>query len=125
MSTALRQEAAPFGVQVVLIEPGPIATEFRSTASTILETEGVPDSSVYEGAYRQLEAYWAVQYKRGITGPAAVGCCIQHAVESRKPRARYRVRAVAKWAPLVASLVPDRLYDAIVRWQMRAHKPTR
>lgn len=106
MSDALRLELAPFGVHVVLIEPGPVPTQFGRVAQEHAVVE--PDSA-YERYYRRHRR------AHGATGrlarsPEAVARVIARAVESEHPRARYTITFPAKLATF-GRIVPDRLRD--------------
>lgn len=112
MSDALRLELAPFGVHVVLIEPGPIRTDFSEVAAG--HTEILVDSP-----YRPfLQRYQAT--KEGVLGvfrrpPEAVARVIVRAVESPHPRPRYTVTVPARAGALARRLVPDTVLDLALR----------
>lgn len=107
MSDALRVELAPFGVRVILIEPGPIRTDFgRAADETRRESAGSP--------YWPLLHRW--QTARGgsdllARSPEAVARVIQRAIEARYPRPRYTLTVQAKGAILARRLVPDMVQD--------------
>mgnify|MGYP005849887793 CR=1 FL=1 len=104
---ALRRELAPRGVDVSLVEPGPIRTGFNERAADA--AAGRPDSA------------YAEQYDRfGSYSPAAVDVetavdTIVDAVEADRPRARYRVGRRARWLPRLQAVLPTRLFDRLVR----------
>ena len=109
LSDALRQEVAGFGVKVVIIEPGFVATNIGEAA----DAHGAAGQEVPE-AYATMVArgarYLATQVANGIA-PEKVAAAIVNAAEHRNPRLRYVVPASAK--PLVALLtsLPGRLAD--------------
>src|SRR4051812_47385242 len=114
LSDALRVEVAPFGVTVVLIEPGLIRTEFESVASGALASE------VASGAYTQLrrnsdEVMRQAYRSRAGAPPEAVAEVIRKAVEARRPRTRYVVTPAAKAQVQFRCLGGDRLWDSFVR----------
>jgi len=113
MSDALRLELAPFGVHVVLIEPGPIPTNFGRVAQD--EAVVQPDSP-YERYYRRHRmAHGAAGWF--ARSPETVARVIARAVEAKHPRARYTITLPAKLAT-VGRVVPDRLVDWAYRLAM-------
>ena len=93
LSDATRLELAPFGVQVVLIEPGSIRTNFMATsqshANEILSNPGSP----YRALYHQYIRYIRVEasMRRQERGPEVVSAAVQRAIEATEPKARYLV----------------------------------
>ncbi len=119
-SDAMRFEVQGFGVQVVLVEPGLITTEFATAATSSmsdLDTGGpygrfndtVAESTV--GIYRSPVA------KILGGGPEDVAKTIHKALAASRPRARYTVTASAKLAIAQRRLTPDRVWDLAMRTQ--------
>jgi NAD(P)-dependent dehydrogenase (short-subunit alcohol dehydrogenase family) len=116
LSDAARLELAPFGIQVVLIEPGSIRTHFLATAQAhapeILSNPASPYHALYQH-YRQFEA----TMRRQEVGPEVVSRVVQQALKAPRPRARYLV-AVPFSGRLVLHAWPllgDPLRDVVVR----------
>src|SRR5690348_2897982 len=89
-SDSLRMELKPFGVEVVLIEPGPIITEWNEIArDSLLERSGDTDYGKYaRRAHRVLTEF----DKPGrASKPEAVARKIRKAATTRRPAARYPV----------------------------------
>lgn len=111
LSDALRVEVAPFGIDVVVIEPGGIATEWADIAADHLEeTSG-------GGPYADRAAAVAATLRRSgarDSSPQVVADAIAAAVSARRPRTRYAMGFGAK--PLIAArrVLPDRAFDALV-----------
>jgi NADP-dependent 3-hydroxy acid dehydrogenase YdfG len=125
LSDALRFEVRGFGVQVVLIEPGLIVTDFAKTAVSSV------DAAVQDGPYAEFNkavgertegAYKGPLAKLG-GGPEDVAKVIRRALESRRPRARYKVTPSASLAIAQRRLTPDRLWDLAMRSQFPVPKP--
>lgn len=110
LSDSLRTEVAPFGIRVVLIEPGAIRTEFENTARSQSQTVFARTDSAYAPYYRVIQNVMA-RANSTAPGPDAVARVIHLALESRRPRARYQVPASAAWMVRLASLIPDRVFD--------------
>ncbi len=90
LSDALRLELAPFGIQVVLIEPGNIRSNFMATAqANSQETLANPDSP-YHVLYQQY-LHAMTTMRKQEPGPEAVSGVVQQAIETSKPKARYLV----------------------------------
>jgi NADP-dependent 3-hydroxy acid dehydrogenase YdfG len=109
LSDALRQEVAGFGIKVIIIEPGFVATSLGEAADAHGEAgQEIPDA--YAGMVAAGAKYLAAQIANGIT-PEQVAVAIANAAEHRSPRLRYVVPASAR--PLIALLtsLPGGLAD--------------
>lgn len=112
LSDALRWELAPFGIQVVIIEPGSISTSFDATAQAHTRASLADPSSPYHDLY-QHSARFAGSMRRQGAGPEAVSQVIQEAIEAAKPRRRYLV-AIPFSGRLVLHL-GEAVWDRVVR----------
>lgn len=111
----LRIELAGSGIDVVLIEPGPIASRFRETA--VAHSEGIDIAgSVHRAAYARdlAESAGGQVEERFRLGPDAVLRVLVPALEARRPKARYRVTTPTKVAAILKRLLPTRAMDRIV-----------
>ncbi|WP_255167913.1 SDR family oxidoreductase [Natrononativus amylolyticus] len=111
MSDALRAEAEEFGVEVVLIEPGTVETEFTERVDDELPPEETR-TPAYESLYEMIEEARLI----GGSGPLAispeeVAAAILHAGTCPEPPARYPVGPLAEYGIYVRYL-PDSLRDA-------------
>jgi NADP-dependent 3-hydroxy acid dehydrogenase YdfG len=90
LSDALRLELAPFGIQVVLIEPGNIRSHFLATAHVnsqeILANADSPYHALYQHYLRVMTTM-----RKHEAGPQTVSQVVQQAIEASKPKARYLV----------------------------------
>jgi NAD(P)-dependent dehydrogenase (short-subunit alcohol dehydrogenase family) len=104
---ALRMEVAPFGIRVVLIEPGDFRTGF--TASRRMARGAGAEAY----AARQAKALAVMEHDEtnGAT-PEAVGRLVHRIIRMRSPRARYSVGPVSeKFALALKRFAPARLFE--------------
>jgi NADP-dependent 3-hydroxy acid dehydrogenase YdfG len=114
ISDAMRFEVKGFGVDVSIIEPGLIKTQFAETAVGSVSHEEGPyaefntavsaaTAGAYEGAFGKLGG-----------GPDAVAKAIEKAITARRPRSRYPVTLSARVFMTQRALLPDRAWDRVV-----------
>jgi NADP-dependent 3-hydroxy acid dehydrogenase YdfG len=118
ISDAMRFEVKGFGVDVVVIEPGLIKTEFGTAATGSIESGTERDGPYTEFneavAKTTAEAYESGAMARFAAGPDAVAAVIEKAITSRRPRPRYKVAASARVMLGLRALLPDRAWDLAV-----------
>jgi NADP-dependent 3-hydroxy acid dehydrogenase YdfG len=135
ISDALRFEVKGFGVDVVLVEPGLIVTEFAATA--VAQAEAVTGASqdteanrggettTADSPYAEFDAKVAVlttgvyegPMRRLGGGPDVVAKAIEKAISRRRVPTRVPVTASARLSILQRKLTPDRVWDAAMRVQ--------
>ena len=107
ISDAMRFETRGFGVNVILIEPGLITTEFASAASTSLD-EGVGDDGPYGKFNHHVGKMTVGAYEGPLAklggGPDAVAKVIDKAISSSRPRPRYTVTPSARLSIALATV---------------------
>lgn len=117
ISDTLRMELAGSGVHVSLVEPGPIVSRFRENGLPHFERHIDWQGSVHRATYEtQLERLRAPGPVAPFTlGPEAVLAKVVHALESRRPRARYPVTvpSVAFW--WLRRALSTRMMDRVLR----------
>jgi NAD(P)-dependent dehydrogenase (short-subunit alcohol dehydrogenase family) len=121
LSDAMRFELRGFGVDVVLIEPGLIVTEFGEAAHANMAGLG----GAGDGAYKQFNDAVATATKEAYEGPLKalggppdrVARAIEKAIGSRRPPPRVTVTPSAKLMLGLRKLLPDRAWDAAMRGQ--------
>jgi NAD(P)-dependent dehydrogenase (short-subunit alcohol dehydrogenase family) len=111
LSDSIRPELAPFGIHVVIIEPGAIATEWGGIAAeNLMATSG---SGPYaERAALTTKVLGAAE--GSASSPEVVADAIAKAVTARRPRTRYAIGAGAKPAMLMARFASDRMKDRLI-----------
>ena len=121
ISDALRFEVAGFGIEVVVIQPGAIRTEFDKAAVASLDDAGSADD-VYADFNRHVGRATTDAYEKGpmkLLGgePDAVAKVIEKAITVSRPRTRYRVTPSATLLITQSHLMPDRVWDRFVATQ--------
>ncbi len=117
ISDALRFEVRGFGVEVIVIEPGLIVTNFGETAAGSVGTTGGPYAEFNRAVAKTTEeAYRGPMAKLG-GGPETVAGTIARALKADRPRARYPVTPSAHLMINQRRLMPDRLWDLVMRTQ--------
>ena len=107
LSDALRVELAPFGINVSLIEPGVIETNFTDRSMQGVKRFGASDSP-YAAVFARADEIRRMS-DRTAAGPAVTSRAIERAATDRRPRARYV-------APLRAGIMVDFLRALPTRW---------
>ena len=116
LADAQRVELRNTGIGLSVVEPGPITTAFRLNAARQAEAHLPKGQSRFAPYYaQQIAGHRAARMAdRFALPPEAVARAIAHALESPRPRARYRVTLPARVAPMARALVPDAVYDHVV-----------
>ena len=114
LSDALRMEVKPFGIDVALIEPGGIRTDWGLIAADHLaeSSQGTPYE---EEGLRESKTLYKAYSSQLLSKPSVVTRAISKAVNSRRPRTRYRIGFGAGTMVFFHSILPDRWWDAMMR----------
>ncbi|MFB6106144.1 MAG: SDR family oxidoreductase [Halobacteriaceae archaeon] len=106
-SDALRVEAGRFGVDTVLVEPGPVETNFHDRGER--ESAALDRTPDYEFLYEAYEDAGSLQGVAGST-PEEVADVVVHAATCADPATRYPVGKLSSWL-LLGRYLPDRVRD--------------
>ncbi|MGH9712895.1 MAG: SDR family oxidoreductase [Candidatus Acidiferrales bacterium] len=111
-SDAMRLEVYPFGVHVVLIEPGYIHTSMNRNAAELSSdyAKGAAQSP-YGAIYQGFLGEWGKVRKASRYQPEDCARVVVHAIEDHPPRARYAVTRRAKMGMLARRILSDRALD--------------
>jgi NAD(P)-dependent dehydrogenase (short-subunit alcohol dehydrogenase family) len=126
VSDSLRREIAPFGVEVVVVEPGAVKTKIAgrsiATAHEVAATMTPEQRQRYGRLVQAITAHAAsVTESSGLSADAAAKV-LAKAVTARKPRARYTIGGEAALLPLLA-ILPDRMLDRVLAAALRPYFP--
>jgi NAD(P)-dependent dehydrogenase (short-subunit alcohol dehydrogenase family) len=118
VSDCLRSELKPWGIEVIAIEPGSIATDIwdRGVANAEDARARMPEEveRLYGEALDTMARVGTETGERGIP-PQEVARVIHKALTVKRPRARYLVGRDAVGMKTASSLLPDKVWDALVR----------
>jgi NAD(P)-dependent dehydrogenase (short-subunit alcohol dehydrogenase family) len=118
---SLRQELRPWGMEVVLVEPGSVATPIwgkgAERADELLAQAPQESVDLYD---ERLSAFRKLAEETGARGvdPDEVAQVIETALTTEKPRTRYLVGRDAKLRGRIRPLFPDRVFDRMVARQI-------
>jgi NAD(P)-dependent dehydrogenase (short-subunit alcohol dehydrogenase family) len=126
LSDALRVELIPLGMDVVLVEPGPIRTRFEATfveEAAAYQRPGAP----YAKVLARLDDI-RKSFDKLSVGPEVIAQVIERAATARRPKARYVAPLSSRLTLWMLALTPTRLRDFIFRKAMglpgRGQNPT-
>lgn len=115
ITDTLRNELAPWGIEVIAIEPGAIATPIWATSAAAADRMNLPAEAIerYRKPIAAARASAANASKHGLP-PEKVAGVIERALTTLRPRTRYPVGNDAKAVAWLLAGLPDRLRDRIV-----------
>lgn len=114
ISDCLRMEVQPFGIDVVVIEPGGIRTEWAGIAAGKLRE--VSGSGPYaDQAAAMVDSMTGEANSKRLSPPALIANTIATAVTARRPKTRYAVGFGARPMIFLRALLPDRAFDGLMR----------
>jgi len=116
LTDTLRLELKSANIAVVLLQPGPINTQFRSNALTAFQTNIDIEASDHKQQYhQQLERLTSEKSNAPFTLEALdVTKALIHALESKKPKLRYRITTPTKLFAIFKRILPARILDYLL-----------
>lgn len=126
MSSALRQELAPWDIRVILVEPGSIRSEavdkLESDARTVMNDAAAEGRALYENAFLHLVSFFAGLHEKG-SSPDIVAKTVERALGVSRPRSCYLSGKNAQRMATIARLLPVPAQDALRRRLARQPAP--
>src|SRR3954451_18141218 len=118
ISDALRFEVKGFAIDVVIIQPGLIKTEFGHAAVGAVPQDGGPYGEFNAAVGASTEGvYESGPMGKLGAGPEAVAKAIEKAINAKRPKPRYRVTPSAHLLIAQRSLMTDRMWDRMMKTQ--------
>jgi short-subunit dehydrogenase len=118
----MRGELRQFGIDVVLIKPGGVYTNFMNTANKLYP------KPMADGTYNEFREKFIISSNAifdpnkktyGVLTPEKVASVILKAAQVRKPKTRYKIGALAKITPIIHSLMSDKAFDKFMLKQFK------
>jgi short-subunit dehydrogenase len=116
LSDSLRNEVGQFGIDVVVIEPGAVKSEWGDIAMDHLQNVSG------HGAYSKLVTSLLKMNKdmeKKLSEPSVIGKLVQSAISAKKPKTRYVGGYMAKPFMFMRWLLPDRMFDSAIQSQLK------
>lgn len=119
LSDCLRLEVRDFGIDVILIEPGGIETEWKEISmKNLLKVSGKTD---YGRLAKMSAKMFATTYKRA-SDPDIIARVIEKSICARKPKTRYAAGFGAGPMLFMRKILPDKIYDNLVLFAIKGKK---
>lgn len=119
LSDSLRMEVKQFGINVVIIQPGSVKSEWGNIAmDSALSMSG-------KGVYKTMAKNYVDSVKAmdpKASDPAVITKLVRKAIYSKHPKTRYVGGFMAKPLLYLHSLLPDKIYDALMLSQLKSKK---
>jgi len=116
-SDCLRLDLAQFGIDVVIIEPGIIKTEFADVVSDGVRKYS-KDDEYAEFVEKVAQATKATYAQNKGTEPSVIARVVSKAISAKRPKTRYVAGELARPFMLLRKLTGDRMFDKIIMSQI-------
>jgi NAD(P)-dependent dehydrogenase (short-subunit alcohol dehydrogenase family) len=119
LSESLRYEVAPFGVSVILVEPGTFKTDIFGPNRRVAKRARDPQSPYY-AMNKQMSAFVQKMVARSTADPMDVARTIAHAATTPRPRLRYLVGRDARAQKIAKTILPSSVIELAMARVMRS-----
>lgn len=113
LSDCLRLEMKPFGIDVVVVEPGAINTEFLDIAAAGLQATSGHGPYAHQ-VNRMVASFTDPKMMKRMSPPEVVAGVIAKAATAKRPKTRYVAGYGARPLLTLRRLLPDRAFDALI-----------
>ena len=111
----LRLELINTNIQLSLVQPGPIHSQFRANAYLAFKDNVNMDNSNYQANYQgMIERLKSSKLATYTLAPESILSCVLHALEAPKAKIHYRVTFPTKLFALLKRILPSRILDKIL-----------
>ncbi|MFJ4767560.1 SDR family NAD(P)-dependent oxidoreductase [Streptomyces uncialis] len=116
ISDSLRLEVAPFGIKVVIVQPGPTITDFADTAVGTMHGSNTDNPyTAFRSELADMYANKTFTRRNGAVPVETATRAIVRAAVTPRPRARYAIGVLARTVMTARRLLPDAAFDAVLR----------
>ncbi|HZY35873.1 MAG TPA: oxidoreductase [Mucilaginibacter sp.] len=116
LSDSLRLEVKSFGIDVIVIEPGGIKTEWTGIATESMKR--VSGDTAYKGLVQKTIPMFDEAEEKG-SDPALIARLIKKAVTANKPKARYSAGYMAAPILFVKRWLGDAIFDKMIESRLK------
>jgi NAD(P)-dependent dehydrogenase (short-subunit alcohol dehydrogenase family) len=116
LTDTLRLELKSSNIDIILLEPGPINTQFRANALTAFNQHIEVEKSIHQPQYNQQIARLASESSNApfTLEPSHVTKALISALESKRPKLRYRITVPTKLFAFLKRILPGRWLDKLL-----------
>ncbi len=116
LSDSLRNEVRQFGIDVVVIEPGGVKSEWADIAAGNLVK--ISANTAYKDMVKQYEKAFETTIKNNAE-PQVIVDLVKKAIDSKKPKTRYSGGYMAKPVLFLRKILGDRAFDKVLMSRLK------